>query len=308
LRNDYSTSTGSSTYNTPETLQNINMRGDANTKSYNPLLKNFQGLETSYAPEDGFSEDRKRVEQALMSRGSTLLNETRDAEVARLAAMGLAPGGENYGRVADQFGRQANDLAMQSVLAGGQEQSRLLGEARTSAGFGNDATLQELGARAGLITSENQRRQAGLETENQANQSEFAMRTALTQMENARRTGDMQAYNAALEAFNNAQVAQTALNSQEAGFNNQIRGAMVGENEALKDSSVNRLIGILSGAQIQNPTIPNYFSQGVNSPDYSGLVQSNYAQQVAARNAQLGAVSGIIGGGADILSGSRWVA
>jgi hypothetical protein len=70
--------------------------------------------------------DRSRVERAVMDRANPLLKQNRDAEVARLAAMGLAPGGENYGRVADQFERSANDLALAAVGAGGQEQSRLL--------------------------------------------------------------------------------------------------------------------------------------------------------------------------------------
>jgi hypothetical protein len=70
--------------------------------------------------------DRARVEQSIMDRANPLLKQNRDSEVARLAAMGLAPGGEKYGRVADQFERSANDLAIAAVGAGGQEQSRLM--------------------------------------------------------------------------------------------------------------------------------------------------------------------------------------
>jgi len=70
--------------------------------------------------------DRRRVEQSIMDRANPLLEDNRNSEVARLAAMGLVPGGEKYGRVADQFERSANDLALGAVQAGGQEQSRLL--------------------------------------------------------------------------------------------------------------------------------------------------------------------------------------
>lgn len=331
-----------------------NQDRNANTQSFNPLLNGFgliQGTGSSsfnpltglandvtmdYGPKDGFSEDRLRVENAVFGRGNNLLQESRDSEVARLAAMGLAPGGEAYGRVADQFERSANDLALQAVLAGGDEQSRLLGEERARAQFQNAAAGQKFGQRFGLLEAENARRlgdaqfsnqaelaelQArqgirGAENErlfgenqvfNSANQSQFAMRTALTQMENARRTGDMNAYNAALEAYNNAQLAEVTMERDSANMQNQLRSAQIGEREALKNAEINRLIGILSGAQVQNPTIPGYFTQGVNAPDYTGLVSSNYANRVAANNALLGGVSGLISGGADILSGSRWV-
>lgn len=70
--------------------------------------------------------DRSRVEQSIMDRANPLLKQSRDSEVARLAAMGLVPGGEKYGRVSDQFERSANDLALGAVQAGGQEQSRLM--------------------------------------------------------------------------------------------------------------------------------------------------------------------------------------
>jgi hypothetical protein len=83
--------------------------------------------------------DRARVEQAIMDRANPLLKQNRDSEVARLAAMGLAPGGEKYGRVADQFEKSANDLAIGATMAGGQEQSRLLDLYNKGTAASNDA-------------------------------------------------------------------------------------------------------------------------------------------------------------------------
>jgi hypothetical protein len=89
---------------------------------------NVGQLDTNFLRPDEatMATDRSRVEQAIMDRANPLLKANRDSEVARLAAMGLVPGGEKYGRVSDQFEKSANDLAIGATLAGGQEQSRLM--------------------------------------------------------------------------------------------------------------------------------------------------------------------------------------
>jgi len=232
-----------------------------------------EDLDLSYAPKGGFSKDRRRVEEAMMSRGEQLLGENRDSEVARLTAMGLLPGSEKYGRVADQFERSGNDLAMQAILAGGEEQSRMLGEARTSAGFTNQAVGQ------------------GLEMD-QAKQS---MEMARREMENARRRGDSAAYNAALEAYNNAQIAQTQINAGKAGFSNQARQGITAERDTSRNSIINQLMGIMSGAQVNQPGVPGYQGQGVGAPDLAGLIQNKYAAQVGAYNNKMSGIGGIAG-------------
>ena len=303
LRTGFRGNTGTRTFDTAANRRNVNMIENGRTSSFNPLKPLAGDVQTEYADPAEFEASRARVENAAFRRASGLLNESRDSEVARLAAMGLTPGGAAYGRVADQFERSGNDLALQAVLAGGQEQSRLLGEARSAGQFANAANAQEFAQRSGLISAENARRMSEVNLHNTANQAEFAMRTALTQMENARRTGDMQAYNKALESYNNTQLAQTQINRDQANFNNNLRTAQVGEREAIKNAEINRLIGILSGAQVQNPTIPGYFTQGVGAPDYSGLVQNNYNQQVGSYNAALGGVADLAGAGIGWLTG-----
>lgn len=89
--------------------------------------------------EASMATDRSRVEQAIMDRANPLLKQNRDSEVARLAAMGLVPGGAKYGRVSDQFEKSANDLAIAAVGAGGQEQSRLMDLYNKGLGASNDA-------------------------------------------------------------------------------------------------------------------------------------------------------------------------
>lgn len=307
LRDNFRGNTRSQTFNTRGIRQRTNLKDTAGTGTFRTKgnRRDIRNIQTNYAKNKDFSSDRARVENAMMGRASKLLGESRDAEVARLAAMGLAPGTEAYGRVSDQFENSANDLAMQAVLAGGQEQSRLLGEDRMRADFRNQALGQRFGQRMGLIGAENQRLMGETGLFNAAQQGEFAMKTALREMENARRAGDMQAYNAALQAYNNTQLAQTQMNRDQANFNNQVRGAQVGETEAIKNAEINRLIGILTGGQVQNPNIPGYFTQATGAPDYSGLVQNNYNQQVGQYNNFWKGITDIAGAGVDYAAG-RW--
>ena len=78
-----------------------------------------------------------------MSRYNTQAGTARSAQDTSLAARGLTPGSEMYGQAADEWNRSRNDAVSQSILAGGQEQSRLLGEASKAAGFSNEAAQQE---------------------------------------------------------------------------------------------------------------------------------------------------------------------
>lgn len=282
---------------------NLGLDQNANTRSFD-MLRGLSGdIVRSYDQGKDFSADRARVENAVYGRGSRVLNEDRQAENARLAAMGLAPGTAANDRAQGALNARQNDLAMAAVLAGGDEQSRLLGESRAAAEFRNNAAGQEYAQRFGLISAENARKMGDTQLKNAAKQGEFAMRTSLREMENARRSGDMLAYNAALEAYNNAQIGQTALRQGKANFRNTVRSAQVGERESLKNAEINRLISILSGAQVQGSPIPGYNTQGVAAPDYSGLVSSNYSNQVAAHNANLAAISGLVSGGVDLWKG-----
>ena len=114
-------------------------------------------LDTGYLRPDEatMATNRQNVERAVMDRASPLLEQSRNSEVARLAAMGLAPGTEKYGRVSDQFEKSKNDLAMAAVMAGGEEQSRLLDLYNKGTAMSNEAkttqTNLNMNARQSLI-------------------------------------------------------------------------------------------------------------------------------------------------------------
>lgn len=98
-----------------------------------------------------YSADRQRVEAALMSRAMPELDRQRNSLESRLANQGIALGSEAYSTGVDESNRARNDAIFQAILAGGQEQSRLVGLdrdrimtnfglQRDTAGFNNDAS------------------------------------------------------------------------------------------------------------------------------------------------------------------------
>lgn len=88
--------------------------------------------------ENAFSKNRDDVSNALLARYHANADPARQAQEAQLAARGMSPGSQNWGSVQDTQNRQDVDASMQAMLAGGQEQSRLLGEQRANWQQGQD--------------------------------------------------------------------------------------------------------------------------------------------------------------------------
>ena len=105
-------------------------------------LSGLPSLQGSYGPADGYSADRLRVEQAMTERMRPEMERARAARETQLANQGLAVGGRAYSAAQDDLNRGENDARLATILAGGQEQSRLDAMARGQAGFQNDARSQ----------------------------------------------------------------------------------------------------------------------------------------------------------------------
>ena len=150
--------------------------------------------------------NRQNVEKAMMDRASPLLEQSRNSEVARLAAMGLAPGSEKYGRVSDQFERSKNDLALGAVMAGGQEQSRLLDLYNKGTGMSNEAKVAQTGMNA------------------QARQSLISelMGMLTGQMPGAQSQSGYQGFG--MQSPNYTQLAQDKYNADVGAYNNKQQG------------------------------------------------------------------------------------
>lgn len=76
---------------------------------------------------EGLMPFRERAEAAYLSRANPQIERDRAALESRLAAQGITPGSAAYETAMDRYGRQANDLRTQAILAGGQEMNQAAG-------------------------------------------------------------------------------------------------------------------------------------------------------------------------------------
>jgi hypothetical protein len=74
-----------------------------------------------------FSQDRQRVEDAILSRLEPRFQKDEDALRTRMQVQGNTAGSEIYNNELQNFGEAKNDARIQAILAGGGEQSRLAG-------------------------------------------------------------------------------------------------------------------------------------------------------------------------------------
>ncbi len=92
-------------------------------------------FDRTYAGADDFSADRQRVEDALWQRGSQGRAQEEEALRTRLLNSGLREGSAAWNAEMERLGRQVADERTGVLLAGGQEQSRLVGLSRDAAQF-----------------------------------------------------------------------------------------------------------------------------------------------------------------------------
>ncbi len=158
----------------PMDFSSLPSGGDA-SKITGPNYQQFQGgpqLQTSYV--DDFGKQEQEIQDGLMSRLQPSLDKDRAALEQRLANQGILIGSQAYKDAMDDFGRTSNDARTSTLLAAGQEQSRLAGLSRDQATFGNSANqqmFQNKNTTTGANnTLEDQRTNAQLAQFNAANQ------------------------------------------------------------------------------------------------------------------------------------------
>lgn len=94
-----------------------------------------------------------------------------------------------------------------------------------------------------------------------------------------------------------------AINNFSQGKNdayNQL--ALTGRSQAVQEAltarnqPINEITALLSGSQVSAPQFQNIQNPGAATVDYAGLVNQNYANQMGAYNAKMGAQQGLLGG------------
>lgn len=115
-----------------------NLMGAASTAAGN-ISQPINVPQLQGAPTDDYSADRQRVEEALFARLNPQLDASRTSRETDLFNRGVRPGTAAYDRAMGLVGQNENDARLQTILAGGQEQSRMLAEDRAGRQLGNDA-------------------------------------------------------------------------------------------------------------------------------------------------------------------------
>ncbi|MDF9301606.1 tail fiber domain-containing protein [Tritonibacter mobilis] len=232
-----------------------------------------------------FSEDRRRVEDALMSRMNPQLERDQEALRARLVGQGIREGSEAYDRAMNRFGEQSNDARMQAILAGGQEQSRLVGLEADRAGFENAAQAQQYGQNAN-----------DAEFMNSARSNEFGMELSGKGFNN----------DAELQEFNRSLAANQ--------YADQKRSGVLQEQFAIRNQPINEIGALLGTGQVTQPNFVNAQIGGIAGTDRAGLEMSAYnskldawKQQAAGRSSLMGGILGAGGqlGAAALMSDRR---
>lgn len=164
----------------------------------------FEAPELTRTYNTDFSTDRQRVEEALMSRLNPSIDRDRESLRTSLANQGIREGSEAFDRAMARADEAATDARMQAVLAGGQEQSRLVGLEADRARFENDAAGQQFNMNASARTQPINEIIALL-SGSPIQAPQFAS-TPGSQVAGVDRAGlEMDAYNGRLNAYNTRQ-------------------------------------------------------------------------------------------------------
>ena len=223
----------------------------------------------SYGAND-FSADRQRVEDAMMGRLQTSIDQDQDRLDAQLAGQGIRRGSQAYKDAMDEASRSRSDARVSAILGAGQEQSRLTQMDAARASFENQAQQQQFNQNAGLAAFGNQ-----------AAQQDFQNAQAVTAQNNQ----------ASAQEFNQDTVQFDAQNNN--------RAAALEEAYAMRNQPINEITALMSGAQVNNPNFVNTTTGQIANTDFAGI-QANYDAQLAAnhqndvsnRNAMFGAALG----------------
>ncbi len=249
-----------------------------------------------------FSEDRKRVEDALMQRQQPGLDAARRAAEAKLANQGIKLGSQAYDAASRNLATSENDARLATILAGGQEQSRLVGLEANRAAFENAAQAQNFGQllSRGQFANAAQAQQYG-QNANDAQFTNSAQAQRFGQLLDRANFGN----NATQQNFANTMTvgqANNALQTQRFNEQNAARQQWLNEKYAERSQPINEIASLLSGAQVQNPSFVSTNMPTIPTVDYAGLVQQNYANQMQAYQQKQASIGGLLGGIGSILS------
>lgn len=282
-----------------------------------------------------FSEDRQRVEDALMARLQPYIDRDQEAQRTQLLNSGIRQGSTAYSGAQGDFDRKVNDARIANILAASEEQSRLVGMERDRAIFENEAQQQDFAQKATRAQFANQ----GLQFENEAQAQEFGQLLSRAQFTNqgiqlgnaaqeqrfrqlldratfgnqATQQNFLNQFNVTQANNNNAQqtwsnnfnatqgnnsLATQSLQNELARIQaqNAARSQYLTEQFAVRNQPINEIGAMLGTGQVSSPNFVNANMPTIPTTDVAGLINENFNQRSANAQAQAAASQNLLGG------------
>ena len=243
-----------------------------NVADYAPGLNtsfNFGGAPAAPTYDTGY---RDRVAQSLMERMMPVQDYQNRQLQTQLSNQGFKLGSEGYKRGLDELAQRQAAERYNAYDTAGNEAQRMYGS--------------QMGARQQGIS----------EAMSQGNFNNQALGQAQGLDINA------------MNAMNAAQGQQFGLNQSYANQQNTLRQQALAEQAQRRGMSLNEMNALMSGQQVQMPTMPQFNAAGISqTPNLLGAAQSQYGAALDAANAKNAGISNAFGGltslGAGALSG-----
>ncbi|QAX31315.1 hypothetical protein [Leisingera sp. NJS204] len=223
-----------------------------------------------------FSEDRNKVEDALMERMQPGLQRDRKALETRLASQGIRIGSEAYQSAMGDHGRQANDARLSAILGAGQEHSRLSGMEAQRAQFENSAQAQQFGQNA-----------AQAQFSNSAQAQRFGQNAAQAQFRNQAQQQRYDQSQGQAAFANNVQAQRFGQNATQAQFQNQAQQQRYDQSQGLAEfgnsAQQQRFGQNATRAQFNNQAQQQRFGQAMARTSFQNdAKQQRYQNRVGA--------------------------
>ena len=208
---------------------------------------------------------RDTVANQLMARMQPTHDYQRQQLESRLSNQGFQVGSEAYKRALDDLQQRQSLERFNALDQSGNEMQRLFGMQMQTANTGFNQNLQ------------------GAQFNNQA----LGQAASLDQAR-------MQAQNAAIGQQQN-------LNQGYADAQNRLRQQAIAEQMQRRGMSLNEMNALLSGQQVQMPSMPSFTAAGrAETPNILGATQMGYDAALGATNAQNAAFGNLLGAGAQL--------
>ena len=240
---------------------------------------------------------RDTVARQLMERMVPVHERQQNQLETQLANQGFTVGSEGYKRALDELQQRQSAERYNALDAAGQEAQRLfnMGMGSRQQAFQEDVAGGQFGNQAQAQLYGQMMGQADLM--NRAGSQAFQQDLAAQQFRNQALGQSSALEIARMQAQNQAIAQQQALNQQFADQQNRLRQQAIAEQQMRRGMSLNEMNALLSGQQVQMPTMPSFTAAGrAETPNILGATQMGYDAQLGAYNAQQAAGSNMLGG------------